>query len=136
MAIASSQAEVDPASLTEGSLNGIDDFLDPGSILEAALISTAIVMDLVDEIPDEVGIEKTSPGFFGMPSDGIETFGNLELFEFYIVGSSHLYRLGNAELFYETTNDGTLAPVDAGLDPRVIPDGYEARLYRADGSVG
>src|SRR5262245_6465494 len=56
------QRQVDPAALVEGPLDGVDHFLDPGALLEAALVARTAGRDLVDEVLDEVGVEERPPG--------------------------------------------------------------------------
>src|SRR5205807_8100133 len=92
--------------------------------------------DLVDEIPDEVGVEQRSPRLPRMAAGRIEPLGDLQPLEFDVGRGGDMDRLGDAPFFHEAAHDGPLAPVDAGLDPGIVADRDVAGLNGSDDAVG
>src|SRR5262245_16138496 len=129
------QREVDPATLMEGALDGVDRFLDPRAVVEVPLVARAALDDLVDEVTHEIRVEERRPVLWRVSTGRVEASGDLELPELDVVRRRDADRLRHALLLDEATDDRPAAAVEAGLDPRVVADGDEAGLDRADGAV-
>lgn len=105
-----------------GGLDSIDRLLHPRAVDEASLIAFAFVLDLVDEIFDEVGVEEAAPRFPGMSRGRVESCGDRLLFELHAVRRRDADGLGDAKLFDEPANDGALLAVDPCFDAGIIPE--------------
>src|SRR5437762_12282606 len=68
-----------PTSLAIGQLNGVDQLLHVGAILEIAFILRPVAQDLADERAHEVRVKQRPPRFPLASARRIEPLGHLEL---------------------------------------------------------
>src|SRR5437660_10213722 len=119
------ERHVHPTPLMERQLHRVDDLLDPRAVFEVALIALAAGLDFVDEVFDQIGVEKRPPRFPRVTTVRIEAGWNFDLVEFHGVRSRHTNGFGYAVLFDQATDDRATVTVDAGFDPWIIADGDE-----------
>src|SRR5688572_5801492 len=102
------QRQVDPSTLPERPLHGVDDFLDRRAVVEVALIAVAAVLDLADEVGDQVGVEHRAPRLARVTAGREEAGRYLQLLELDGVRLRDLDRLGDAVLLDQPADDGAL----------------------------
>src|SRR5207249_10259000 len=91
--------------------------------------------DLGDEAAHEIRVEERAPRFGARAAGRITARRNLELAELYLIRRGGPQRFGDAFLFDEPADQPPLAAVDARLAARVVADGHEAGLDRAERAV-
>src|SRR5205807_8184107 len=76
-----------------------------------------------------------TPRLPGMAAGRIEPLWDLERGKLHLRGGGDPDRLGDPAFLDETADDRALAPIDPGLDPRVVADRHVAGLNGSDGAV-
>src|SRR5829696_2201217 len=117
-------------------LNGVDDLLHPGTVVEVPLIPRRVGGQLVEEILDQVGVEKREPRLVRAASFRIEPVRHREFLELDVIRRCGLDRFGDTKFLDQSGDDGALRSVKSDLDSGVVADSYEAGLNRTDGAVG
>ena len=126
------QRQADPAALVVGDLHGVDHLLHPEPVGEVAFIPWHLAQHLAGEVSGQVRVIQRAPGLPRAAARRIEALRHSHLAELHVIGPGDLQRLADAELLDEPGDRGALGAVDPDLDARVVADGDEAALNRAD----
>ena len=122
----SGEGKIRPAPLVVRDLDGVDDLLHPGAVVEVPLVARRVRRQLVEEVLDQIGVEEREPRLARAAAFGIEPIRHHEFLELDVIRRGGLDRFGNAELLDQPGDDGALRSVEADLDPRIVADGDEA----------
>src|SRR5438876_7857386 len=113
----------------------VDDLLDFRALSEVALVLLAAIRDLLHEVVHQVRVEERRPRLTRRVARGKEPLRDLHRNELDRIWLRAAQGLALAELLDQAADERALGSVDARLDPRVVPDGHEARLQRVDRAV-